>query len=149
MGETKSIYFDACCYNRPFDDLLDNKIRLEAEAILLLENSILNNHFVLYNSRMVDYELGRIKDIDKREKVAAFYASMRSTQLKFRDEIEQIAANLEKYNIKYMDALHIAYCEHYKIDYMLTTDQVLLNASRRVDLSTKVMNPLMFVMEVL
>ena len=143
------IYFDACCYNRPFDNLLDYKIRLEAEAILLLENSILANSLILYSSRIVDYELSRIKDLDKKEKVAAFYTSTKSTRLKFCDEIEQIANNLEKYNIKYMDALHIAYCEHYEVDYMLTTDQVLLNASRRVDLFTKMINPLVFVMEVL
>ena len=80
---------------------------------------------------------------------AAFYSSTKSTSLKFCDEIEQTANNLEKYNIKYMDALHIAYCEHYEIDYMLTTDQVLLSTSKRVDLSIKMINPLVFVMEVL
>jgi len=143
------IYFDACCYNRPFDNQLDDKIRLEAEAILLLENHIRLGRFALFSSRVVDYELNQMKDLEKKAKVSAFYNSMKSKQLTFCDKIEQIANSLEKHNIKYMDALHVAYCEHYGINYMLTTDKALLNAIKRVELTTKVINPLEFVMEVL
>ena len=28
------VYFDVCCYNRPFDDCLDDRIELEANAII-------------------------------------------------------------------------------------------------------------------
>ena len=30
------IYLDACCLNRPFDDQSQDRVRLEAEAILLI-----------------------------------------------------------------------------------------------------------------
>ncbi len=33
---TTSIYLDTCCVNRPFDDLSQVRIRLEAEATLLI-----------------------------------------------------------------------------------------------------------------
>lgn len=30
------IYLDACCINRPFDDQIQDRIRLESEAVLLV-----------------------------------------------------------------------------------------------------------------
>jgi hypothetical protein len=30
------IYMDVCCFNRPFDDLRQERIRLEAEAVMLI-----------------------------------------------------------------------------------------------------------------
>jgi hypothetical protein len=30
------IYLDACCLNRPFDDQTQARIRLEAEAVLMI-----------------------------------------------------------------------------------------------------------------
>jgi len=149
MQVVHRIYFDACCYNRPFDNQLDGKIKLESEAILLLESGVKANQLDLYSSGVVEYELSQMKDLEKKASVFAFYSSMASGKLEFCNEIEQIADNLDRHNIKYMDALHVAYCEHYGIDYMLTTDKVLLNTIRRVELMTKVINPLEFVMEVL
>ena len=48
-----------------------------------------------------------------------------------------------------MDALHIAFAENANVDYMITTDKLLLNASKRADLTTKVINPVEFIMEVI
>lgn len=33
-GNNMRIYLDNCCYNRPFDDLRQDRIRIEAEKIL-------------------------------------------------------------------------------------------------------------------
>ena len=35
-GESLRLYFDVCCYSRPFDDLTQLKVRLEAEAVLAI-----------------------------------------------------------------------------------------------------------------
>lgn len=56
---------------------------------------------------------------------------------------------IRKYNIKDMDSLHIAYAESFNIDYFITTDKLLINASKRAGLKMKVMNPIEFVMEVI
>jgi len=32
------VYFDVCCLNRPFDDQNQARIRLEAEAVLMMLN---------------------------------------------------------------------------------------------------------------
>lgn len=47
-----------------------------------------------------------------------------------------------------MDALHLAYAESENADYFITTDRLLINASKRADIKIKVINPIEFVMEV-
>ena len=144
------IYFDVCCYNRPFDDLAQDKVRLETEAILSIFNKTYNNSaFSIYSSPAVDFEISQTKDSNKKNLVQAFLGSAKTIPLAFDDKINQKARALMFYNIKYMDALHIAFCDFYDIDYMLTTDKVLLNFVSRIDLSVKVLNPIEFVMEVL
>lgn len=48
-----------------------------------------------------------------------------------------------------MDSLHIAYAESLNIDYLITTDRLLINASSRANLRIKVINPINFIMEVI
>ena len=66
---------------------------------------------------------------------------------KFIENIDKIKKIL--YNIKDMDSLHIAYAESSNIDYFITTDKLLINTSNRVELKTKVINPINFIMEVI
>jgi len=35
------IYLDNCCFNRPFDDQIQMKVRLETEAKLFIQDQIL------------------------------------------------------------------------------------------------------------
>lgn len=48
-----------------------------------------------------------------------------------------------------MDAYHIAYAESKKVDYFVTVDRQLINASKKANLNLKVVNPVEFVMEVM
>ena len=48
-----------------------------------------------------------------------------------------------------MDAYHIAYAESKKLDYFITVDKQLINASKRANLELKVVNPIEFIMEVM
>ena len=48
-----------------------------------------------------------------------------------------------------MDALHLAFAESKDIDYFITTDRLLINASKRANLKFKVINPIEFIMEVI
>ena len=52
------------------------------------------------------------------------------------------------YNIKDMDALHIAFAEYAELDYLLTTDKLLIKSSAKANLKFKVINPVDFIMEV-
>ena len=79
---------------------------------------------------------------EKRAKVLEIYDKLNLTNIEFSDKIMERAYEIKKYNIKDMDALHIAYAESINIDYLITTDRLLINASNRATLKTKVMNPI-------
>ena len=63
------LYLDNCCYNRPFDDLTQEKINLESQAIKVIINKYCNNEFKIYTSDVLIFEINKIKDEIKRKKV--------------------------------------------------------------------------------
>ena len=50
------IYLDNCCFNRPFDDQSQIRIRLESEAKLKIQEEIRSGKFQLVWSYILDYE---------------------------------------------------------------------------------------------
>jgi hypothetical protein len=63
------IYLDVFCLNRPFDDQTQDRIRLEAEAVLLILERCQAGEWRLLSSEAVDYGISRIPDVDRRRKV--------------------------------------------------------------------------------
>lgn len=93
--------------------------------------------------------MNNIKDPIKRAKVLEVYNKLNLTNIPFSDKIIKKANEIKQYNIKDMDSLHIAYAESLNIDYLITTDRLLINASNRANLKVKVINPIQFIMEVI
>lgn len=60
------IYLDVCCLNRPFDDQTQDRIHLEAEAILSILNHSQSTDWRVMGSYAIDYEISKIPDPDKR-----------------------------------------------------------------------------------
>ena len=50
------VYLDNCCFNRPFDDQRQTRVRLEAEAKLCIQEHIRSGTLELIWSYMVDFE---------------------------------------------------------------------------------------------
>ena len=82
-------------------------------------------------------------------KILEVYKKLNLINIPFSDKIINRAYEIRQYNIKNMDSLHIAYAESFNIDYFITTDKLLVNASNRVNLKLKVINPINFIMEVI
>ncbi len=143
------LYLDNCCYSRPFDDLRQEKNNLEAQAIKVIIDKYSKNEFEIYTSDALVLEMNNIKDQIKRAKVLEVYNKLKLTNIKFSETIKQRAIELRQYNIKDMDSLHIAYAESLNLDYFITTDRLLINASNRANLKIKVINPINFIMEVI
>jgi hypothetical protein len=59
------IYLDACCWSRPFDEHTQDRIRLEAEAVLSIITRGREGKFTLAASEAIEFELFRIPDFDK------------------------------------------------------------------------------------
>ena len=143
------LYLDNCCYNRPFDDLRQEKNNLEAQAIKLIIRKYWKDEFEIYTSDALVIEMNNIKDQIKKAKVLEVYNKLNLINIPFSNNIIKRASELRQYNIKNMDSLHIAYAESSNIDYFITTDKLLINASSRANLNVKVINPISFIMEVI
>lgn len=63
------LYFDCCCYNRPFDDQSQQRIHDESEAILSLMNRCITLSGTILGSAVLRLEIDSIGDTVKREKV--------------------------------------------------------------------------------
>ena len=76
------IYLDNCCYNRPFDDQSQLRVRLETEAKLRIQY-LMRTEVVEYAwSKVLDYELGQSPYFDQIDEIcdwvdwAAVYVEM-------------------------------------------------------------------------
>ena len=64
-----TIYFDACCLNRPFDDQTQDRIHLEAEAVLLILRHLEQGDWKWISSEVVNYEIQRTPNTGRRSQV--------------------------------------------------------------------------------
>ena len=143
------LYLDNCCYNRPFDDLTQEKVNLEASAIETILRKHINKEIEIYKSMAIDFEISKINYENKKRQVEDLYDAIESIEIVYSQEIRQRAIELREHNIKDMDSLHLAFAESENVDYFITTDRLLINASKRANLKIKVINPIEFIMEVI
>ena len=116
---------DACCLNRPFDDLAQPKVFLEAEAIMAIMSRCESNIWTLLLSSVIDYELSRMTDTQKMERVEAL-CSISREYVMMTEEDEKRAKYFQLNNIKSMDSFHLAVAESSNADIFLTTDKNFL-----------------------
>ena len=141
--QTSRVYLDVCCLNRPFDDQSQVRIRLEAEAVLLiLAESGLGTHEWL-SSDLVDIEIDRTPDPERRRRVKLLAAHADECIGIGQQELQR-AKQIEALGFRPYDALHLACAESGNATVFLTTDDKLLRAASRAtaQLHTDVSNPL-------
>jgi predicted nucleic acid-binding protein len=128
--------------NRPFDDQAQNRVRLEAEAVLSILEMAGTGKLELAGSDIIDDELSQMPDDERREKVKLFLGAI-TKHIPLTVAIERRATELQTWNITPLDALHLASAEAARADYFLTTDDYLLRRARRhaEELKVKVENP--------
>jgi hypothetical protein len=68
------LYLDVCCLNRPFDDQSQNRVRLEAEAVLSILELAGSGALEIIGSDIIDDELSQMPDNERREKVGLLLA---------------------------------------------------------------------------
>ena len=144
------IYLDVCCLNRPFDDQTQDRIHLEAEAILAVLNYSRISGWSVIGSDAIDFEIGRMPDHDKRLKVQIL-STLHDVYVKVDAGVERRSMELKQVGLKALDALHVSCAERAKAEVFLTTDDHLLSKAvqNKKILKVKVENPLRWVTEVL
>jgi len=138
---------DVCCLNRPFDDLSQDRVYLEAEAILSIISHCERGEWTLIASGVIDYELSKLSDMDRLEQIQTLYDAA-SERIKLTAQAEQRAVSFQKNGLKPFDSLHLALAETNEIDVFLTTDDRLLRSVSKIDLKIKSANPVSWLMEI-
>ena len=143
------LYFDCCCYNRPFDDQSQQRIHDESEAILSLMNRCLAVRGTILGSTVLRLEIDGIGDTVKREKVRHLYRAV-NEDVGYTSMVRQRAEEICQHSaIHEMDALHISSAEMGRTDVFLTTDARLIRSCRSISLRVRVMNPVSYLAEVI
>lgn len=142
------IYLDVCCLNRPFDDQVQDRVRLESEAVLTILSRSETEGWTLLGSEVIDLEISKIPGGIRRQKVGIL-ASMSQSYVVVDEDVEKRAMALEALGFKSFDSLHIACAEKDRADVLLTTDDELVRkgAGKKAALTVRLENPVKWLME--
>jgi len=145
------LYFDTCCYSRPYDNPAhQSQESVEAETIAI-EGAVDFCRvlgFSIVGSPTVVVEIEKIKDDEKRRDVRSFYDRVINEFVDFNDDIFCRAQEIRKQiNIKNYDSFHVAFAEAVSANFLLTTDDRFERAAVKLELKTKVINPINFLGE--
>ena len=142
------VYFDVCCLNRPFDDQKQDRVHLEAEAILSVLKHIDEGNWKLVSSDAVIYEINKTANEERRNRLlsindsAQIYVTVDETIFKRGIVIQEMGFTT-------YDAMHIACAESVQADIFLSTDKKLTNKAvrNRSKLLVAIENPLTWIQE--
>ena len=141
------IYLDNCCFNRPFDDQSQLRIRLESEAKLKIQEDIRSGLHQLIWSYILDYENSKNPFQERLEQIAR-WRSYSEVDIEEDAEIVDIATRVSQHGIKKMDSLHLACAIKAKADYFLTTDDEITKKDILIQ-GIRIIDPIGFIKEVL
>lgn len=136
------LYLDTCCFNRPFDDQTQLRVRRETEAALLILESVTRGEWALIGSDAVDTEVAAIRDPERRRAVMNFARSA-TEHVSIDAALSRRQQVLESMGFGGYDSVHIACAEAAGADVLLTTDDALVRRARRLHhrLAVRVANP--------
>ena len=140
------IYLDNCCFNRPFDDQSQIRIRLESEAKLRIQDDILEGKFELVWSYILDAE-NSANPFEERKRPIWDWRQYAIINVKEKPTILEEAKRLSQLGLRSKDALHISCAVSSGCRYFLTTDDQVLNKRTFID-DLVVADPIGFIREV-
>jgi len=139
------VYLDNCCFNRPFDDQRQTRVRLEAEAKLCIQEHIRDGTLELAWSYILDFE-NNANPFEERRTTISGWRQYATIDVEETPPILQQARALVDLGLKAKDALHIACAIAVECAYFVTTDDEILKRGQNVQGIT-VLDPTSFVRE--
>lgn len=137
------IYMDMCCFNRPFDSQLQQKIYLETEAKLFIQQGIMTKKYSLVWSYILDHENSANPDRD-----AMFYIQKWEALAQYfivaNQAIVQFAESLRNKGFGIKDALHLACAVSAGADCFITVDKGIIKKRNFVP-NIKIVSPIEFI----
>jgi predicted nucleic acid-binding protein len=149
MSKKYVIYIDVCCLNRPYDNWIQSRIFLEAEAILEIISRCQLGDWELVNSTVLESEIAQTPDQTRVEQLLRCLA-IADKKVLVTPQVTNRVIELKTFSFKSYDALHLACAEVERVDVFLTTDDRLLRKALKYkqNLKVQVANPVSWLMEV-
>ena len=139
------VYLDNCCYNRPFDEQIQLRIRLETVTKLAVQLLMATGAVEYAWSKALDYEIS-FNPFPKRRTSILWWRDGAAEYVDTTEEIIDRGEQIERLGIKPKDALHLASAEKANCDFFLTTDKGILKKVSSLG-KMKVVNPIQFISE--
>ncbi|MBE6382754.1 MAG: type II toxin-antitoxin system VapC family toxin [Lentisphaerae bacterium] len=139
------IYLDNCCYNRPFDEQAQLRVRLETVTKLAVQLLMATRAVEYAWSGVLDYEIS-FNPFPKRQTSIMWWKEGAAVYVETTDEIIRRGEEIEQLGVKPKDALHLASAEKANCDMFLTTDRGILKKVPVLG-RMKVVNPIQFISE--
>jgi len=125
-------YLDNCCFNRPFDDQKQLRIKIETEAKLGIQEVVRSGGLELAWSYILDFENEHNPFPDRKERTREWKAYAKIDRVE-NATIKSMALSLSQKGLRKIDALHVACAIDAGCDYFITTDDGILNKSALID----------------
>lgn len=143
-------YLDACCLNRPFDDQTQDRIRIEAESVIILLKLSFTGKIKFIGSDVLKHEISKTPDPLRKSQLLSLLKYI-SKFYSLNDAIIELAYKLQKSGFGSFDSLHIAAAEKSGADIFITTDDKILKLYRKNPdlLNIRIENPINIIREFL
>jgi hypothetical protein len=125
------VYLDNCCFNRPFDDQRQTRVRIEAEAKLVIQGQIRSGVVELAWSYILDFE-NAANPFDERRTAVNEWRKYAMMDVEETPMILQNAKMLAGLGLKAKGALHLACAIDAECQYFVTTDDRILRRGKDV-----------------
>ena len=119
------IYLDNCCFNRPYDDQTQPRIRFETQAKLYIQKTVFERKVELVWSYILKFENSRNPFAAKKNAIGR-WEKLSSSFVSMSDEIVAAAEKIMAAGVKNADALHVACAIAGNCHYFITVDKRLL-----------------------
>jgi len=139
------VYLDTSALNRIFDDQSQPKIYLEATSMLLLFMLIDCQNVEIVSSDALLFENDN-NPYEERSTFVSLVLQKASCTQSVDADILSRSQEIEKCNIKGLDAVHIACAEKSKADFFITCDDKIIKRYKGL---VNVQNPIDFVINIL
>ncbi len=124
------VYLDVSCLNRPFDDQRQARVRIEAEAVLMILALVESGEWSHVSSTMAVKEINAGSDWERRDRMLEMLPED-SGIMEVSDAVLQRGEELERVGLHAADAIHVAAAEAQQADAFVTCDDRLLRVARR------------------
>ena len=139
------VYLDNCCYNRPFDEQGQLRVRLETEAKLEIQSQMRMGLLEYVWSDMLTGEVMDSPFDEQREQILPWRFGA-PENVHVTEEVEDRAEEFMRLGLKSSDAIHLACAVVSECDWFFTVDRGILKKVDRIG-EMRVANPIDFVKE--